>query len=208
MKTCTRPRRGRISAKTRSACRLRHAIQWRPARSTIRSCRRCAAIPTRSRKAATISREVRPVHSLTASIVSSSGFVKRLPEQKEELESAEEEVETPGPVLPHRRRRPIMVADEHNRVDRLESLFEKAEEPETDRRVDACTVLIGDNPSENATGAQNPIGLPRDLFHLHIEARVAAGDPAETSGVGAVYDVVGIRRIDHRKSSGLRREGP
>src|SRR3989442_2338016 len=172
MKTCTRPRRGRISAKTRSACRLRHAIQWRPASSTIRSRRRCAAIPTRSRKAATISREVRPVHSLTASIVSSSGFVKRLPEQKEELESAEEEVETPGPVLPHRRRRPIMVADEHNRVDRLESLFEKAEEPETDRRVDARTGLIRDNPNEDATPGQEPERLPRHPFPLLLGTRV------------------------------------
>src|SRR2546422_1540551 len=162
MKTCTRPRRGRISAKTRSACRLRHAIQWRPARSTIRSCRRCAAIPTRSRKAATISREVRPVHSPIASIVSSSGFVKRLPEQEEELESAEEEVEAPGPVLPHRRRRPIVVADEHNRVDRLEPPCEQTEEPETHRRVEAAPVIIGENPSREGAGTPHPQRLGRD----------------------------------------------
>src|SRR5437870_5097197 len=193
MKTCTRPRRGRISAKTRSACRLRHAIQWRPARSTIRSCRRCAAIPTRSRKAATISREVRPVHSPSASIVSSTGFVKRLPEQEEELESAEEEVEAPCPVLPRRRRRPIVVAYEYNRVDRLEPPCEQSEESEPHRRVDASAVLIGDNPSKNAVWTQHPPGFGRDLFHFFIETSVAARDPTETSGVGAVDDVVGIR---------------
>src|SRR2546427_13092481 len=146
MKTCTRPRRGRISAKTRSACRLRHAIQWRPARSTIRSCRRCAAIPTRSRKAATISREVRPVHSPTASIVSSSGFVERLPEQEEELESAEQEVEAPCPVLPHRRRKPIVVADEDNPVDRLERPWEQTEQAETERRAASFRGRTGDRP--------------------------------------------------------------
>src|SRR5438128_8643885 len=100
------------------------------------------------------------------------------------------------------------MADEHNRVDRLEPPLEQPEEPETHRRVDTSAVLIGDDPAEDTAGAQDPMGFGCDLFHLLIEPRVAAGDPAETSGVGAVYDVVGVRRINHRKSSGLRREGP
>src|SRR5207249_4363792 len=84
------------------------------------------------------------------------------------------EVEAPCPVLPHRRRRPIVVADEHNRVDRLEPPCEQSEEPETHRRVDASAILIRDNPSENAAETQHPIGLGRDLLHLLIETRFAA----------------------------------
>src|SRR5437899_12408150 len=100
------------------------------------------------------------------------------------------------------------MADEHNRVDRLEPPLEQPEEPETHRRVDASAVLIGDDPAENATGGQDPMGFGRDLFHLLIEARIAARDPAETSGVGVVYDVAAIRSTNPCKATSLRQEGP
>ena len=67
-----------------------------------------------------------------------------------------------------------MVADEDNRVDRLEPSLEQSEEPETDWRVGATAVLIRDNPAKNAAGAKHPMGFGRDFSHLVIETRVAA----------------------------------
>jgi len=56
--------------------------------------------------------------------VSTSRFSSLSPQDEEELETAEEEVEPPGPMLPHRGGRPIMVANQDNRVDGLEVALE------------------------------------------------------------------------------------
>ena len=58
MNTCTRPRKARTSANTRSRFRLRQDIQYLPTCSSIRSRRRKTAGRIRSRRAATISRDV------------------------------------------------------------------------------------------------------------------------------------------------------
>src|SRR2546422_375067 len=157
------------------------------------SSRLAATSCSRFRSPSTISLDESLVRSSAVAKVSTSRFPNMFSQDEEELETAEEEVEAPGPVLPHRRCRPVVVADEHNRVDRLEPPLEQPEEPETHRRVDTSAVLIGDDPAEDAAGAQDPMGFGRDLFHLLIEASVAARDPTETSGVEAVYDVVGVR---------------
>jgi len=44
-------------------------------------------------------------------------FGNWLPQKKEEFESPQVEIETPSPVLPHRRRGPIVVSNQDNRVD-------------------------------------------------------------------------------------------
>src|SRR2546427_2773605 len=156
----------------------------------MRSSRLAAASCSRFRSPTTISLEMPLVRSSAVPHVSTSRFPSLLAQDEEELESAEEEVEPAGPVLPHGRSGPIVVADEDNRVDRLEPRFEQPEEPGNHWGVDASSGLIGDNPAEKAAQAQDPMGFGRGPFHLFVGKRVAARDPAETSGVGAVCDVV------------------
>src|SRR5205823_11816014 len=108
------------------------------------------ALRTRTRNAATSSRDVRPVHPWIASMKSAPRFPNLFPQDEEKLEPPEEEVETPSPMLPHRRRRSIVVAKEDNRVDRLEPPLEQSEQAEPHGSIRASPVRVCDGTAEAA----------------------------------------------------------
>src|SRR5256712_6721841 len=141
-------------------------------------------------------------------LISSPSFGNWLPQKKEEFESPQVEIETPSSVLPHRGGGPIVVANQDDRIHWLEPALQDTEEPETDRRVTASSVLIRDDPTEDAARAEDPMRFQRDLFHLIVETCIAARDSTKTAGVRAVCDVVRVRGVDHRKGGGLRRDRP
>src|SRR2546426_12211971 len=123
----------------------------------MRSSRFAAASCSRFRSPTTISLEMSLVRSSAVPNVSTSRFPSLLAQDEEELESAEEEVEPAGPVLPHGRRGPIVGADEGKRVERVEPRFEQPEEPGTPRRGRAPAALTGENPAQKTPGAQGPM---------------------------------------------------
>src|SRR2546428_633311 len=95
----------------------------------MRSSRLAAATWSRFRSPRTISLEMSLVRSSAVLNVSTSRFPSPLAQDEEELESAEEEVEPSGPVLPHGRSGPIVAADEGNRIEDLELPLERSERP-------------------------------------------------------------------------------
>jgi len=101
-----------------------------------------------------------------------------------------------------------MVPNQDDRVDGFEPRPEDAEQTEAHRRVHSTSILVCDNPSENPARAEHPKGLTPDTSHFFIESRVAARNASEAAGIAAVYDIVRVRRIDHRESSRLGRQGP
>src|SRR5437870_8111672 len=208
MKTCTRPRSGRSSAKTRSRFRLRQAIQYRLVRSTMRSWRRLAASRTRVRKADTIAFEVPLVHSLLGSMCLTSRFPDRFLQDEEELEAPQEEVETTGPVLPHRGRRPVVVANQDDRVDEFEALRQDAQKAIAHWSIGAAAIFVCDNPREDASRTQHAVGFRCDPSEFLVKPRVAARNAAEAPGIPAVLDVVRVGRINHGECGSLILQGP
>src|SRR6058998_1461406 len=59
--------------------------------------------------------------------VSTSRIPNLFPQDEKELETPEEEVEAPRPVLPHGRSGSIVVADQHDRVDEVKALRQDAQ---------------------------------------------------------------------------------
>src|SRR2546425_2801468 len=102
---------GLISPNIPLPFRLRHEIQSSLTCSSMRSSRLAATSCSRFRSPSTISLDESLARSSAVAKVSTSRFPNLFLQDEEELETAEEEVEAPGPVLPHRRCRPIVVAD-------------------------------------------------------------------------------------------------
>jgi len=130
------------------------------------------------------------VRSSAVPKVSTSRFPSLLAQDEEELESAEEEVEPAGPVLPHGRSGPIVVADEDNRVDEVKALRQDAQKAKAHRSIDAATIFVCDNPRENSSWTQHAMGFRRDPSEFLVKPRVAARNTAEAPGIPAVLDVV------------------
>jgi len=101
-----------------------------------------------------------------------------------------------------------MVPNQDDRVDGLEPRLKDAEQTEAHGCVHSTSILVRDNPSENPSRAEHPKGLAPDMSHFFIESRVAARNASEATGIAAVCDIVRVRRIDHRQSSSLGRQGP
>src|SRR3989442_14109708 len=132
----------------------------------MRSSRLAAATWSRFRSPRTISLEMSLVRSRAALNVSTSRFPSPLAQDEEELESAEEEVEPSGPVLPHGRSGPIVAADQGHRIEDLELPLERSEQPESARRVGAGPGLVPEDPGEDAAAGQHAAGVTGAAGHL------------------------------------------
>src|SRR5207244_11427022 len=99
----------------------------------MRSSRLAATSCSRFRSPSTISLDESLVRSSAVAKVSTSRIPDRFPPDEKELETPEEEVEAPRPVLPHGRSGPSVGAAHHDRVDEAKALRPAANEAKAHR---------------------------------------------------------------------------